>query len=42
MRGISLMLGLDNPWAKFAYYQCIAASRQTDAGIDLFLFIFNF
>jgi hypothetical protein len=39
--GISLMLGLTNPWAVFIYQQCIAANTVVSAGLDLFLSIFN-
>lgn len=39
--GISLMLGLTNPWAVFVYQQCIAANTVVSAGLDLFLSVFN-
>jgi hypothetical protein len=39
--GISLMLGLTNPWAVFIYQQCIASNTVVSAGLDLFLNIFN-
>jgi hypothetical protein len=39
--GISLMMGLTNPWAVFIYQQCIAANTVVSAGLDLFLSIFN-
>jgi hypothetical protein len=39
--GISLILGIDNPWAKFVYYQCVAASKKVESATDLFLTIFN-
>jgi hypothetical protein len=39
--GISLMMGLTNPWAVFIYQQCIAANTVVSAGLDLFLNIFN-
>jgi hypothetical protein len=38
--GVSLILGLNNSRAKFVYFQCIAASKQTEsAAIDLFKFL---
>jgi hypothetical protein len=39
--GISLMLGLTNPWAVFIYQQCIASNTVVSAGLNLFLSIFN-
>lgn len=39
--GISLMLGLTNPWAVFVYQQCVAANTVVSAGLDLFLSVFN-
>ena len=39
--GLSLMLGLTNPWAVFIYQQCIAANTVVSAGMDLFLSLFN-
>lgn len=39
--GISLMLGLTNPWAVFIYQQCMAANTVVSASLDLFLSLFN-
>lgn len=39
--GISLMMGLTNPWAVFVYQQCIAANTALSTGVDLTLSIFN-
>ena len=39
--GISLMLGLTNPWAVFVYQQCIAANTVVSSSLDLFLSVFN-
>ena len=39
--GVSLMLGLTNPWARFVYHQCIAANTVVSSGVDLTLAVFN-
>ena len=39
--GISLMMGLTNPWAVFVYQQCIAANTMLSSGVDLTLSVFN-
>ena len=39
--GISLLMGLTNPWAVFIYQQCVASNTVVSAGLDLFLSIFN-
>ena len=39
--GISLMMGLTNPWAVLVYQQCIAANTAVAAGVDLTLSVFN-
>ena len=39
--GISLMMGLTNPWAVFVYQQCVAANTAVEAGVDVALSVFN-
>ena len=39
--GISLILGVGNPWAVFIYQQCIAANEATQSALDLFMSLFN-
>ena len=39
--GISLMLGLTNPWAVFVYQQCIAGNTVVSSSLTLFLSIFS-
>ncbi len=38
---VSLIFGMNNPWAKFVHFQCIAASKQTESANDLVVAIFN-
>ena len=39
--GVSLMMGLTNPWAVYVYQQCLAANTAVEAGLDVALGIFN-
>ena len=39
--GLSLMLGINNPWALYAYNQCLAGSTSVGAGVEIALAIFN-
>ena len=39
--GLSLMLGMTNPWAVFVYQQCIATNTVLASGVDLALGIFS-
>ena len=39
--GVSLMMGLGNPWAVFIYQQCVASNTIVSAGMDLTLSVFN-
>lgn len=39
--GLSLMLGISNPWAVFVYHQCLAANTVVDSGLSVVLSVFN-
>ena len=39
--GLSLMLGISNPWAVFVYQQCLAANTVVESGLTVTLSVFN-
>jgi hypothetical protein len=39
--GLSLMLGINNPWAVFVYQQCLAANTVIESGLTVTLSVFN-
>jgi len=39
--GLSLMLGISNPWARFVYHQCLAANTMVESGLGVVLSVFN-
>lgn len=39
--GLSLMLGISNPWAVFVYNQCLAANTVVESGLEMVLTVFN-
>lgn len=39
--GLSLMLGINNPWAVFVYNQCLAANTVVESGLGVVLTVFN-